>query len=932
MKPKKPTLSGQSFLDDVVAKVLSHKTPHKCAVVLPSFRAVATFKRAYARQAELPCRLPQVMTVGGFTVDETECRVADNLEVLATLYGVQMNKEGGHTGFDSFLAWGPVALQDFHSVDQNDLNAKSVFKNLKDIKDIEEWSFSDDNLTEDQTRFSEQWDRLNPLYEALHAELNKRGYTTKAFMSRRLGKVGEVNKFEKVFAAGLAAINVAEKNYLGKWQSAGKLEMIWDADVNYVADKQSEAGHFVRDFNEDSDYLDGLQKSLSTEPPRVTTVDCSSIMSACQFIREQVLVLTEDERNKTVIVVPDASSLPVLLQALPTQDGGYNVTMGMSLRETPVYPFMSIVHRVIKRGKKSWRFEELMSLVNQPVLVEAYKNTGFSEDAAKALHELAKEHAVWADEKLIAKVSDGQLSRFMSDLSPLLSSDATEYLEALVLWSNKLSELLDEKSDPWIKAGWDCVRRVIAMVLRLQESHAPCSTSDDVRSLMKRLLSTQKIDLIGEPASGLQIMGLTETRALDFDRVMVLDCNEGLLPKHEISNSFIPLDLKAALKIPGRHEKEAAYAYSFYRLLNRSKNVLLMYKSTGATNDGTEVSRYILQLRNTFKPGGESLHIKNMKFSMPLPGARPIIPELVLTEKMKERLGVWSEKGMSPSAINKLVGCERNFAYRYLMQLSEQKDLQESMESNTIGSIVHFVFEEGLKEVENEILKEHHLKKILNRLDELLEEATKEHYNFSLAKKGENLILIESARSTIKKLVKKEIEELEKDDGEEIIIRGVEQQLQAKYELENGQKVGFYGLADRVEDVNGQKRVIDYKTGKTKQSDLNLKGEWENTLDKGESGKAIQLLVYCAMLLKDVEEDTTVSAAIRSGRNAKAGLLKLKIDDSEDISKDQIDILIDWISGRLSTLKEEGHTLVHNHESLYCDYCVVLDPPYNPWS
>jgi ATP-dependent helicase/nuclease subunit B len=932
MKLNKPTLTGTSFIDEIVAKVLSHDAPLECAVVLPSFRAVASFKRAYARQASLPCRLPQVMTLGGFTVDETELLVADNLEVLATLYGVQLNQEGGHTGFDSFLAWGPVALEDFNSVDLNALNAAQVFKNLKDIKDIEDWSFEAEKLTEDQTRFSQQWDRLHPLYEALHAELNKRGYTTKAMMSRRLGERGATEKYTKVFAAGLTAINIAEKNYREQWRAAGKLEMVWDADVSYVADKQSEAGYFIRDFNKSRDGFEGLRDSLATTPPQVTTVYCSSVMSACQFIREQVVALSEEERHKTVIVVPDASSLPVLLQALPTQEGGYNVTMGMSLRETPVYPFMNIIQRISARGKKNWRFEELMSLVNQPVVVEAYRDSGFSEDAAKSLHVLAGQYAVWADEDLIAGVSSGPLLGLMRGLTPLLAEDAAEYLLALVHWSNDLAELLEKGKDPWIKSGWDCVRRVIAMVLRLQESHSPCKTSDDVRSLMRRLLSTQKVDLIGEPASGLQIMGLTETRALDFDRVMILDCNEGLMPKHEISDSFIPFDLKAALGIPGRHEKEATYAYSFYRLLNRSKEVHLLYKSSGGTNEGTEVSRYILQLRNTYKPGGGLLKLKNIKFSMPLPGARPEIPELKLTGKMKERLKVWSEKGMSPSAINKLVGCERNFAYRYLMQLSEQKDLKESMESNTIGSIVHFVFEEGLKEFENEILKEHHLKKILTRLDELLEAATVKYYNSNLAKKGENLILIEAARSTITKLVNKEAAELSRNKSEEVVLRGIEEVLEAKYVLDDGTEIGFFGLADRVEDVNGQKRVVDYKTGKTTQKDLNLKGDWEKTLDKGKSGKAIQLLVYCAMLLKDADGDTRVSAAIRSGRNAKAGLLKLNIDGSEDISKASIDILIDWIRGRLEILKDENHALVHNQEYLYCDYCVVLDPPYNPWA
>jgi uncharacterized protein YkvS len=407
-----------------------------------------------------------------------------------------------------------------------------------------------------------------------------------------------------------------------------------------------------------------------------------------------------------------------------------------------------------------------------------------------------------------------------------------------------------------------------------------------------------------------------------------------MLPKHEIIDSFIPLDLKNALDMPGRYEKESTYAYSFYRLLNRSQNVHLLFKSDGAINDGTEISRYILQLRSTFKPGGDLLEIKDIKFSMPLPGERPIIPPLILSDELKDRLYKWSEKGMSPSAINKMVSCERNFAYRYLLKLQEQKDLQESMESNTIGSIVHFVFEEGLKDAIDEIIKPHHLNSILKNLDELLEAATRKHYNTSITKKGENLLLIESARSTIKKLVKKELEEIKTGEYGEIILNGVESPLNAKFKLKNGKTVSFYGLADKLETADGVTRVVDYKTGNTVKADLKIKSDFEAEFNTGKKNKAIQLLVYCAMLLKEDSNNIGefVSAGIRSGRNTKSGLLSLEIGGSNKITIESVAKLLDWIQNRLEIISEDGHELEHNHDSNFCEYCVVLDPKKNFWA
>ena len=924
--PKPSTLSSTSFLEEVASAVLAEDRPELCAVVLPSFRARAAFYRACSRVATKATRMPQAFTLSGFVVADEKLTIVDQLEALAVLYDVQLSEEQGHKGFENFLSWGPVALADFNAVDMSCKDAVRVFKNLKDIKDIEDWSFGEEDWSEDMKRFSDQWSRLAPLYTSFHKELESKGQTTLAMASRRQGKIVDVTRYSKIFAAGLTAINEAQKRSLKKWEEAGKLVMMWDGDSSYVDDVQIEAGHFIRSFSSTPQ----VHNNLSVTAPDVTAVDCSSVLNSCQYIREQVIEMTSEERNKSVIVVPDPSTLPILLQSLPVSKNGYNVTMGMSIRETPIYSFINLLNRIVSRGDSNWRYEELMALVNQPVVLEAYGSDAFRADASRTLHQLAGKHMVWVGEGVLAEYSGGPVLEFMQDLKGLCVEGADDFLRGFVAWSRVVSEKLEGSRDPWIKAGWGCVRKAIAMVLRLQESQKPCATSGDVWAVMRKLLGTQKIDLIGEPAEGLQIMGLTETRALDYDNVFVLDCNEGMLPKHEVIDSFIPFDLKMALNMPGRYEKEATYAYSFYRLLNRSKKVHFLFKGEGTTNDGTEVSRYILQLKSTFKPGGEILPIKEVKFSMPLPGSRPTIPPLELSDELKKRLDQWAAKGMSPSAINKMVSCERNFAYRYLLKLQEQRDIQESMESNTIGSIVHFVFEEGLKDSLNKVLKPEHLNSVLENLDDLLEHATAKYYNASIVKKGENLLLIESARSTIKKLIRKEVNELRAPNAEEIIIRGIEDDLEAEYKVENGKTLAFYGLADKLEEANGVTRVVDYKTGITKKKDLQLPADFEEELNKGKKGKAIQLLVYCAMLLKN--ETDFVNAGIRSGRNSKSGLLSLEIEGSNQITLESVHKLIAWIQSRLDELHADGHQIEHNHDSNFCEYCVVLDPTKNFWA
>ncbi|MGY8901356.1 MAG: PD-(D/E)XK nuclease family protein [Flavobacteriales bacterium] len=915
------TLRSQTFLEDVANILCQHEKPEKCAVVLPSFRAVNAFKRAFAKVVGKPCRMPKVMTLGAFMEGDESFSLAENLEVLARLYAVQVHLPEGRDGFTSFLNWGPIALSDFHAIDHHLKDALAVFKNLRDIKEIEEWSFApDQELTEDQIIFMKQWDRLPTLYTKLHEVLSEDGLVTKAKLSRKVAEEGKTNGYDMVYAAGLAALTGSELLYMKKWRAAGKLSYLPDADQLYVEDGQMEAGYFIRDIHRDIQSPSNFIKSrIQEKPPKIKIVECSSVMSSCQYVRQIVSELSDDEKGKTVIVLPDASTLPMLLQALPYCKDGYNVTMGLSIRETPIHPFINLVNRMTTRKGQAWRYEDLMALSSQQIAND------YRKDAAHTLHILAEKHAVWVSDELLKEVSKGPFYAFVSDLRLLKTDQADKYLKELGVWTEKLGKQLENEENPWVKAGWNCVRRVVSVMGRLQSKHNPCKTSEDVRMLMQKLLSIEKVNLLGEPAKGLQIMGLTETRALDYDRVIVLDCNEGAMPKQEIIDSYIPVDLQNNLGFPGRHEREAAYAYSLYRLLNRSSEMHLLHRTGG--KDGVESSRYILQLKKQFET-------ELFTFNMPLPDKRPEIPGLELNDFMKERFHKWMGDGMSPSAINKMLTCERNFTYRYLLKLSEPTDLEESIQSNTLGSIVHKVFEEGLKKTAlNVTLNESHLKDILSQVDELLADAIAEEYKYGPSDRGENFLLIRSARSTIKKILQREISELNKD-GCHITITGLEEQIDATYTLKDGSEIKFFGMADRVEKIDGVTRVVDYKTGQATQSELNLKdsntGDWdgeEGKLNRGKASKALQLLVYCAMLLKRDENLEVVNAAIRSGRNVHSGLLTLTINDSKDITKNDVDRFLDWIGMRLASFRKDGKKISHNEESHYCEYCVILDPP-----
>ena len=267
---------------------------------------------------------------------------------------------------------------------------------------------------------------------------------------------------------------------------------------------------------------------------------------------------------------------------------------------------------------------------------------------------MAKAHRAWVKSDDFREQRAPNWAEALDDLSALKTDEATAFLDAMSSWAQTLERRMEslpqtlsedmeddqERAVPWIPAGWRRFRTVLAVMKRLQEAHAPMTHAKEVRAMVRRLLRQERVDLLGEPNQGLQIMGLTETRALDFDRIVVLDMNEGTVPQTSMPDSFLPLDLRHALHLPGPREREARYAYLVHRLMNRSKEIHLLYRGASDKKDGGEPSRYLMQLEGSFHKvqGDPYLSVEHVVHQLPLPDARPEIPELEVSEGMRMRL------------------------------------------------------------------------------------------------------------------------------------------------------------------------------------------------------------------------------------------------------------------------------------------------------
>ena len=943
------TLLEPTFLDEVLEAILAHPlceegALHRLAVVVPSHRVMSKLRHALKKRLTAPVRFPAFYALSGFVEDSSPFAAADPLEVMARFYQIVQAEQPDLT-FDRFVPWATVVLSDFAAVDHELADVGNVFQNLADIQGIEDWSFGEAPWSEDQKAFERQWRRLPLLYAQLNDALAQDGMATRAHLTRQVAEGAGLLDADHVLAAGLATMSKAEWTCLQQWNKTEALTLIWDGDASYVDDVHNEAGLFIRKYRRTASSFP--RQGIASAPPRVQAVACSSTVSQAQYVRNVLANCSPEELDRTLVVLPDGSSLGTILQSLPVQENGINVTMGVALHETPVASFVDHIFGMLETQGSGWRLEQVQALHAHPVMLHVMQRGASRAHSGRAIHRLAKAHRAWVKAQDFREHGAETWAEVLDGLATLKTKGADGFLRALSVWALDLEQgmeaqpnLLSKKEEtsqeddarevPWISAGWRRFRTVLAVLERLQHAHGPLTTAQEVRHMAKRLLRNERIDLLGEPNQGLQVMGLTETRALDFERVFVLDMNEGTVPQTSMPDSFLPLDLRHALRMPGPREREARYAYLLHRLMNRSKEVHLLYRGAADKKDGGEPSRYLMQLEGSFHndQGTPYLRVEHIRHQLPLPQIRPEIPDLGVTDKMRLRLAEWASQGMSPSAINTMLQCPRNFAYRYLYQMGEATEIQSAMEASTLGSVVHWVMEHGLSEAEGHLLEVHHLDKVHAALDDLLTQALEEVYNASLVKRGENVLQLEIARSTLKKLLRQERQELTSGDPAPFIVE-LEQELRSKHLGTSAGDLALRGFADRREEVSGIPRVVDYKTGKVEAKELRLKGDWTAQLETGDKSKALQLVVYATMVLATLSpeaQERGVLAAIRSGRNVREGLLSLEIDGEPLIKPHHANTFIHWLANQLQAFVAKGHELAHASDAKYCEHCVVLDP------
>lgn len=847
----------------------------KLCVVLPNKRGALYLKQHLAKTFNKTIWLPQIISAEELVAQLSGLQQADSVDLICDLYVAYSNvlKEKAEP-FDAFAKWGNLMLQDFNEVDRYLVDTKALYQNLKEIKEIENWSLNADGLTQTQEDYCNFMSQMGDIYSEFSKTLLAKKQAYQGLMYRKAIEFYKtsayIQQFDKIIIAGFNALNKAEIIIFSDLAKEKKADIIWDADVYYVENTEYEAGLFLRK-NFSNTWLNTgnhIGNYFKDTSKHIDVVAVPKQVGQAQVVAHQLNQWLQQGKSlsKTAIVLADESLLFPVLNQLPKEVEHVNITMEYPLRLSPIY---DLVDNVIalqlsiqkSSASKSFYFADVFKVFQNALFKQYYQSFQPTVKLQNVIQTIIEKNYVWINQQVLE----------------FLFEDNYQYIKSLFTrWDNSklgiqaIADFLNVYStseDQTLKlssAEKEYFHVFIKYFNRLQtviQTHDYLNSLHTLKSLYKQIIGAASVPFIGEPLQGLQIMGVLETRTLDFENIMILGVNEGVLPSGKSMNSFIPNDLKRYHSMPLYGDKDAIYAYHFYRLLQRATNVLLTYNTEQSVLGSGEKSRFITQLQFELKKyndkhvinelmlaGGtlppskrQALSISKSEFNL-----KPIIKKLVTDDEYS---------GLSPSALITYKDCALRFFLRYGAGIKETEDVEENVEANTQGTILHESLEALYQSYKGKVLSVEHLKEAVGKTEETVNIVFQNYFSQQESRFGKNFLQRKVLYEYVTKLLKSDLKLIAESQKQNqfLTIVDLEKKLSAFVTIPiNGIDTNIYvkGSADRIDRLGNQIRIIDYKSS-VKDSDKFKFTGFEDLFNDSDYNKQFQLFMYAWLVVKN---------------------------------------------------------------------------------
>lgn len=909
----------QKFLERVAQYSLNSKiTLENLLIVLPNRRAKVHLVQHFQKQLNKVSWLPTIKSLEDFVQDRSSLKLIDPIDLLIAIYDIHKSLEGKEAdNFEDFVSWGQILLHDFNEIDRYLVDGAELYNYLSEAKAIENWNLNSSHLSQFQKNYLRFWNSLGIYYKELRSSLLSKGEAYQGLLfeqalSKLDVKLLKEEGFEKIYFTGFNAMAVSEERLMNYFVDEGVAEFLWDSDEYYMNNEIQEAGKFLRKFKKKQNNFQWIFNDFKEIPKEIEIFGVSGNMGQAKFVANVLKNKKQSSISKTALILSDEEILPLIIESLPPTIDSLNITMGYPLNQSIFFDFVSSFFKLyesseINSKSNAFYYKNLLYLLDSRLF-------HFTSDK---LSEKIKSLGEYIINESRITVSSEEIKSHLESFAEILPSPKSSGLIKLEALKSILDLIDIEKvnSNSFLHSQYQLIVKEVEDILATIDNRSDLQHTKSLFLLLNQKISLASSTLKGEPLDCLQIMGVLESRTLDFEEVIISSLNEGILPAGKSQNSFIPFDIKKKFGLPSYQDKDAIFSYHFYRILQRAKKITLIYNQKVDTLMGGEKSRFIMQILHELNNYNKEIKISERSISPNLINYNETPNNIykkdnTVLEIIQNRL---FNKGISASAINTYLNCRTDFYYKYVLGLrGDSSDNIEELDAGQFGEVIHQCLEDLYQPYLNEILSTELIQKMQKEYLSTLNKSFKTVYR-NIPKTGEPKILYEVAKKIIADFLLYELEFCEKN---EVQLIGIEKELFSDVELElpkSKKKINLkiQGKIDRIDKVNGEYRIIDYKTSKVESSDFNSSSN--NTILNGSKSKLIQLWIY-KLLCKEISEDAIFKGGMIPLKNPKLGVVDGRKSNDLELAKE---ILAETIENIL----DPNDIMEHNEKSEYCSFC-----------
>ena len=822
-----------TFLGKIAQRILSeHPTDtDRVLVVFNNHRSEMFLNRGFKEISSRESRtffLPQTITIDDLVERLSRLHVIDNEFLLFELYNVHVEiggEERKYRSFEDFISFGDLMISDFSEIDRYCVDAQSLFVNLGDLKMLDEWDVEDPNMTPFQQQYLQFYRSLYTYYDRFRKRLIERGEAYSGMAYRLVAEHPEMlesmQQYSHIYFVGFNALSECERRIIGHLDNA---TLITDADSYYFDDPMQEAGMFLRRHASQFPELKPSGTSLFAQGHKeIHIIECPEQVLQCKYAGHLLLQTGWiNSLENTAVVLADEKNLLPLLNSLPdSQTGSYkvNISMGYPYTESSIHPLVGKTLALYRRySVQGFFYEDIIALLSDPLI---NRLAGTNDLRLRTQQFFSTQKRIRCQAAQLQPLLNGTPLAF---LFPTDQPSPDEVIDILLLLCKTLldSQILDTNKKE--KQALAALTEILQHLQQLQQHYHFITHLDTLARIYDRLAQRHSIALMGEPLSGLQILGMLEARNLDFDNIILLSANEGTLPANRANRSLIPYTLKRHLHLPTYEEQDSIYAYHFYRLLQRAKQIYILYTTELDTSDKREPSRLVRQvateLATTF-PNNITLDHYTLDCP-PRPSTTPI-HTTNKTPHLIQQLIQLSTNGLSPTAINLFLSCPLRFYHEKILHIQEPEPLTDELSPAQLGSHVHNILQQIYSPHINQHLTPQHLQQALDALPQLIDNEFHTLYNTGHNKEGHNYLSKTIAEKQIRHLLTDDLRLLQQRHTLQIVdLEPQHLQPLTLFSTPDGQPINIIGRPDRIDKLDNQLRIIDYKTGSLKPNEINV--------------------------------------------------------------------------------------------------------------